>query len=514
MSEEASPIRAENKESAVERAVDAAADAETRLSKRTKAEALLSLALAHWRPARSDTGTGLAIPLDGAPLAVEIGDKMGDKFKKQLALLSYEETGTVPAGSVIADAARVFEMLSARADSEPVDIRVGPTLDESHLIYDLGRADYQAVAIRPGCWEIVPDLGATVFRRSSATLGQVLPSTSATPADLNLMAEVLNLAPSGWELLRSLMVVSLIPGVPKPIGILTGEAGSGKSDATKLVLRALDPQAAELQSPPKKMRDLIVSADASYVLGFDNLSNIDVEMSDAMCRLATGAGVRVRSLYTDRNLAIFDQLRAIIVNGIDLSELRGDLIDRAVPIQLVRIPSEKRLTEKAVQARFEELRPEIVGGLFATVAAAMARVDKVNLPTMPRMADAAIWFTAVDQVFLDLGIESRSLQLLTHSRQALFRAMVESDELALAVASLAKSLGGSTWTGTTSDLRILLMSGRPDTPSWIGGSVAALGVKLRRMATSLREAELVDIEFDRSGPRRVLHITELGEEGI
>ncbi len=492
--------------SAREEAVDAAAQAEKKVSDR-KADVLLNLALEYWRPGKTETGSPMAVPLDGAPMAIVVGDRMADIFKDHLADLSYRHLGEVPAGSVIADVARVWVVKGRASDPEDVLLRVGYTPNRSHLVYDLGRSDHQAVVIEPGGWGLVPDLGGTVFRRTSITKPQVIPDFESIPTDLNLMAEVVNLSNTGWQLLRSLMVVSLIPNVPKPIGILTGEAGSGKSDATKFALRVLDPQAAELQPPPKKMRDLLVSADASMVLAFDNLSVIDQDLSDAMCRLATGAGVRNRSLYTDRNLAVFDQMRAVLINGIELGELRGDLVDRGVPIRLVRIREENRMTEADVQGKFGELLPRILGGLFATIAEAWARFPDVHLEIMPRMADAALWFAAVDEVFQKLGVESRSLELLTHSKKALFEAIVESDELAMAVLSFIDGPASTTWTGTASELRNRLDKGNSD--SWLPATPAALGTKLRSSATPLREAGFLDITFDRSGTERIIQIAPL-----
>ena len=492
--------------SAKEVAVDAAVRAEKKVSDR-KADVLLALALEKWRPGKTETGSPMAVPLDGAPLAIVVGDRMADTFKDELANLSHEHLNEVPAGSIISDVARVWAVKGRASDPEDVLLRVGYTQDRSHIVYDLGGSDHQAVAIEPGAWSIVPDLGATVFRRTSVTRPQATPTVDSTPSDLNLMAEVLNLSNAGWQLLRSLMVVSLIPEVPKPIGILTGEAGSGKSDATKFVLRVLDPQAAELQPPPKKMRDLLVSAEASMVLAFDNLSKIDPDLSDAMCRLATGAGVRNRSLYTDRSLAVFDQMRAVLINGIELGELRGDLVDRGVPIRFVRIREEDRMTEADVQAKFGELLPRILGGLFTTIAEAWARVPHVELEVLPRMADAAVWFAAVDEVFENLGVESRSLKLLTDSKEALFKALVESDELAIAVVSFMDAHPDEEWTGTASDLRKGLANGSDAT--WLPATAAALARKLRSSATSLREAEFLDITFDRSETERTVHITRL-----
>ena len=256
------PIERGLKESAGERAVEAADKAEKGVSEK-KADLLLALALKRWRPGKTETGSPMAVPLDDAPLAVIVSDRMGDRFRDDLAHLSYEHFGEVPAGSVLSDVARVWAVKGRACDPEDVLLRVGYTQDQSLIVYDLGRSDHLAVAIEPGAWSVVPDLAGTVFRRSSVTKPQVLPMAGSSPGDLNRMAAVLNLSDSGWQVLRSLMVVSLIPDVPKPIGVLTGEAGSGKTDATRFVIRVLDPQAAELQPPPKNMRDLLVSADAS-----------------------------------------------------------------------------------------------------------------------------------------------------------------------------------------------------------------------------------------------------------
>jgi hypothetical protein len=255
------------------------------------------------------------------------------------------------------------------------------------------------------------------------------------------------------------------------------------------------------------MRDLLVSADASMVLAFDNLSAIDQDLSDAMCRLATGAGVRNRSLYTDRGLAVFDQIRAVLINGISLGELRGDLVDRAVPIGLVRIREEDRMTEHDIQADFGKLLPQILGGLFATIAEAWARHPHLQLETLPRMADAAVWFAAVDEVFQDLGEESRSLELLSSSKESLYEAIVESDEVAMATVSFMAHQPGDTWSGTASDLRRHLGSGTD--AAWLPSTAALLGSKLRSSATSLREAGILDITFEKSSAERTIHITRM-----
>jgi hypothetical protein len=53
-------------------------------------------------------------------------------------------------------------------------------------------------------------------------------------------------------------------------------------------------------------------------------------MSDAFCRLATGAGFSTRRLYTDSEEVIIEARRPVIVNGIgDLIQM-PDLADRTL----------------------------------------------------------------------------------------------------------------------------------------------------------------------------------------
>ena len=85
--ENVTPIGRGRKKSAKEVAIDAAARAEKKVSER-KADVLLDLALEYWRPGKTETGSPMAVPLDGAPLAIVVGDRMADTFKDELAHLS------------------------------------------------------------------------------------------------------------------------------------------------------------------------------------------------------------------------------------------------------------------------------------------------------------------------------------------------------------------------------------------------------------------------------------------
>ncbi len=77
----------------------------------------------------------------------------------------------------------------------------------------------------------------------------------------------------------------------------------------RVLVALTDPAVVELRTLPKDERDLAIAASRWWVLAFDNLSYVSPQMSDAMCRLATGGGLGTRQLYTDDGEVLFDAKR-------------------------------------------------------------------------------------------------------------------------------------------------------------------------------------------------------------
>ena len=76
--------------------------------------------------------------------------------------------------------------------------------------------------------------------------------------------------------------------------IVQGEQGSAKSTFGRVIRSLIDPSTAMLRSAPKNEKDLMIAAQNGWLLSFDNLSSLKQEMSDSLCRLATGGGVSGR----------------------------------------------------------------------------------------------------------------------------------------------------------------------------------------------------------------------------
>ncbi len=157
-----------------------------------------------------------------------------------------------------------------------------------------------------------------------------------------------------------------------------------------------------------------MTASGSWVVALDNLSTIHGWLSDAICRAATGGGTSRRQLYTDDGLTVFNFRRAVIITGIDVGGLRGDLADRMVPIQLKRLV--KVEPESKLSAAWEVQRGSIFGGLLDLAAEAHAMLPTVgDAVPLPRMADYGRALACVDAI---MGTDGMA-RYLAHRRREL-----------------------------------------------------------------------------------------------
>src|SRR5690606_33309925 len=123
------------------------------------------------------------------------------------------------------------------------------------------------------------------------------------------------------------------------------------------------------------------------------------ELSDALCRLSTGAGFGTKANYTDDEECLFSGRRPILLNGITELATRSDLLDRSIVVTLPAITGKKRREDSEYWADFNEALPRMLGGLCSAVSTAMKRLPDVHLPEPPRMADFARWSVAAEPAF-------------------------------------------------------------------------------------------------------------------
>ena len=92
--------------------------------------------------------------------------------------------------------------------------------------------------------------------------------------------DALNVAERYRPLVLAVLVAALLPGIPHPVVLLTGEQGTGKSTATARLASIIDPSPAQLRKPP---RDLEQGTTAAAGMGG---SSPDKVVSRQHCRMA------------------------------------------------------------------------------------------------------------------------------------------------------------------------------------------------------------------------------------
>ena len=148
---------------------------------------------------------------------------------------------------------------------------------------------------------------------------------------------------------------------------------------SKLLKALIDPNAAPVRALSREQRELMIAANNSYLLAFDNLSGLPHWLSDALCRLATGGSFAVRQLYTDDEEVLFEASRPILLNGIEDVISRPDLGDRAIFLTLAPIADGERRPEAELWREFEVARPRILGALLDAVVHGLRAINHVQL---------------------------------------------------------------------------------------------------------------------------------------
>ena len=401
--------------------------------------------------------------------------------------------------------------LSARAQFEGLtrDVYVRVARLEGCVYVDLADDDGTVVEITPKGWSLTSEPPVR-FERPAGQLPLPEPSPDGGPDHL---WPFVNVEDDSQKLLFFTAMVASLTGIgPFPIVHLSGEQGSAKSTTERVFQRAVDPNRAGLRGQPKNDQDLAIAASNSWLLAYDNLSDMKPWLSDALCRVSTGAGFATRALYTDREEALFSAMRPIIVNGIGNFATRSDFLDRALGFSCPRIRSTQRRSEDEFWSDFNEALPLILGALFDGVAAVLRELPNVRLESSPRMAD----FARVGAALADsIGWSADAFLAAYETNRVVAAAVVlEDSPLTDSILRFAEEEGVDGWRGTATELFDALSHAADDhdirRPGW-PKNAAALGTALRLLAPSLRDAGL-ELEFLRSGDRRAISIRTLSHQ--
>jgi hypothetical protein len=317
-----------------------------------------------------------------------------DRFAK----LFFEKEGTTIGGQDVQDAINVVSV-KAREDKRDVFVRMAQK--DGNIYLDLANDDFDVIEITPGEYfkKKTSDIPVRFVRPKGV---KPLPLPEGKP-DFNKLKKYVNVKDEDFVLMAGWLVTCFRTDIPLPLLSVGGEQGTGKTGLCKTLKQVIDPRYALLTSTPKDERDLIISASNQWIVAFDNMSFVPSWLSDALCRIATGAGFSTRQLHTDAEEAIFNVRRMVLINGIGDLATRNDLLRRAVQVELDVIPAENRIEESVLEKNFQADLPEILLGLIEVVAVGLKNFENVSRDFVSTMPDFERWAVACETA---LGFES------------------------------------------------------------------------------------------------------------
>jgi len=343
----------------------------------------------------------------------------------------------------------LLSTLTAKAQFESPEYQLNIRIakHKGRIYIDLCNKKREVIRISKRSWKIsASDKCPVKFRRTAGMLPLPHPERGG---DLNDLKKVIKLADkANFILVVAWLIGAYNPEGPYPILLITGQHGSTKTSAAQALRNLVDPSKANTRSFPKKEHDLIISANNSWVLAFDNVSAVTEWQSDAMCRLATGSGFATRKLYEDDVEVIFSSKRPIVFNGIEPLVYGHDLIDRCIMVELLPVTEDERKAERKLKRRFKKLQPKLLGVLCDALSAALRNMKDTKIKRLPRMADFAVWVSAAESALP--WKEGKFLKCYRNNISQATEKSLESDIVATAVKDMIDSR--TKWKGTATEL--------------------------------------------------------------
>jgi energy-coupling factor transporter ATP-binding protein EcfA2 len=441
-------------------------------------------------------------------------------FRLWLRRLFHLTTDTTANKQAVEEALATLESHAQfEGDEQPVHLRLAEW--EGRLYLDLCDQSWRAVEITPDDWRVL-DQSPVHFKRTRGMHALPMPVRGGA---LDTVREFLTVDDDGWRLIAAWLVNTLRPDRPFPVLALHGEQGSGKSTQCRMVRGIIDPNTAALRACPREERDLLLAALNGWIVAFDNVSKIPEWLSDALCRVSTGAGFGTRQLYTDSEEFLINAKRPILLNSIEEVAVRGDLVDRTITVT-VPVMETARRTEEDLWRAYDLERPAILGALLDVAVGALKALPRVHPSRLPRMADFGRWVTAAEPSlgwapgsFLEVFAEQQGLAVVT---------TLESSLIPAPLRALLHAAPDGRFEGRVSDLLAQLRNHVEDRVlldrAWPRDAIRLSG-ELRRLAPALRRGgrqqcddceDAIQVKFPkRTGRSRrvVLYLLREEEDG-
>lgn len=299
-----------------------------------------------------------------------------------------------------------------------------------------------------------------------------------------------------WAWLLSCFFTSLIP--TRPVLILVGRGGSGKSTALRRFLQLLFGPTADVDGVTReKLGDFQALLLKNRVVAIDNLGTLPDWLMDDLACVCAGPRIKTRKPYaTAEEVAVRpDACLAIAARRATLR--RDDILDGALVLPLRRRKnsrSEREILE-AVKGRRNRLWSDLLRGLNRVVRALR---DGISAPGKPgRMDD---WFDFVWNVARAFGFERHFEDLMTAQVEQHAGLRLEGDPLLPALLAWTRNPKNVDRPVTSKDLlkRLAAVAAEKGL-KWTYKSPRSLAQRIRKIESIIRKYVTMTVAMGRGG---------------
>jgi phage/plasmid primase-like uncharacterized protein len=278
----------------------------------------------------------------------------------------------------------------SQTTSKDIFKRVGYSSDNQNIYIDMANSDFNVIKVNANGWEVVKSK-TTGIKFETTNNMQPLPHP-IKGRDVGKLWQFTNIKDVNQQkLLLAWLVNCFIPFSGYPVLVLTGGEGTAKSTTQSNLRDLIDPSTGNLRMKGSGSDFLPIQAINNYMVSLENLgsgkNNLTPTEQDQLCTIATGGSLSNRKKYSDDEESMQVVKNPIMLNGITGFISQQDLLSRCVVLGLSKIKDSERKTDRDIEAKFIEAKPEIFGALLDIVAKVINLLPSIQADNLPRMAE-------------------------------------------------------------------------------------------------------------------------------
>jgi hypothetical protein len=368
----------------------------------------------------------------------EVVKLRSDAYRNILRRRYFAATGQVAKRDWISTAVDELHSIAVE-DGETHQVFVRVASHGGKIYIDVGDDARSIIEVDRDGWRVIQD-APVYFRRPKSLRALPLPERGGS---VELIRKLVNIGSDEFPLYVGFLVMVYHPHGPYPIAAFIGGPGHAKTTTARDTQTLVDPSNVTGTAHTKKTEDLLIAARERRLVTFDNLDHIDQQQSDDLCRIATGASMTRRTLYSDADETTFTAKNPVLITSIKDVITQADLLDRSLRFVLPKLGEVK--SETIHNAEVQEAAPKILGVILDGVSSALRNLPTTRIENPPRMIEFALWATAAEE---GLGLQPGSIMTAYRRNIGEVTALTLENDLAQKIIALA----GGGFMGKTSEL--------------------------------------------------------------